>query len=281
MESTSLNDCENAAAAHSACAVAAARNPQQQGHQGLQPSSSVPPQHSVASASPKSSIARTTHLGALEQDGVLDDIFSFVGAGEHLYAAGVCKQWRRIYMEFCVSVVEPVHTTVKRNALVTESRLLLALSCGLTVAGWAFEKKMLAEYICRHSAQPEQVVALLREQGLRWSVTLTTEAAYFGKLDFLQWLCRNYCPWHVDSVLINGSCSNAVTLLEWLYAIAEPWSSETKQSMLERAIACNQLDTVEWLQQHGVRLQPRPAVTAWQLLSSNWNQWLVNDLQQW
>jgi hypothetical protein len=286
MEVTQLKDCQNAADLESAIAARCEASVQlEAGKLWLEASDCmhqrVPRQCSVASVSTRSLSARTMHLTALEEDGVLDHIFSFVGAGEHLYAAGVCRQWRCRYLQFCTSSSGPVQTTLKRSALVTESRLQLALSCGLTVAGWAFDKQMLAEHICRRSAQPEQVVALLREQGLRWSFTLPAEAAYFGKLALLQWLCRNYCPWQLDSVLISASCSSGVPLLEWLHTITAPWSSETEQAMLERAIACNQLNTVEWLQEHGIRLKPRPVVTAWQLLSNNWNQWLVNDLVQW
>jgi hypothetical protein len=75
----------------------------------------------------KASSHISTQLGRVH-DAVLDHIFSFVGAGEHLYAAGVYKQWRCIYMQICVGNVELVHTIAKRNALVTESRLQLALS---------------------------------------------------------------------------------------------------------------------------------------------------------
>jgi hypothetical protein len=142
MENTQLKDCKNAADLESAIAARCEAIVQlEAGKLWLKASDCmhqrVPRQCSVASVSTRSLSARTTHLTALEEDGVLDHIFSFVGAGEHLYAAGVCRQWRCRYMQFCTSSSGPVQTTLKRSALVTESRLQLALSCGLTVASCA------------------------------------------------------------------------------------------------------------------------------------------------
>jgi hypothetical protein len=47
----------------------------------------------------------------------------------------------------------------------TESRLQLALSSGLTVTGWTFSSWHKADLICRYSLEPEAVMTLLRDHG--------------------------------------------------------------------------------------------------------------------
>jgi hypothetical protein len=76
----------------------------------------------------------------LDRDDLLDYVFSYVGGGDHLYTGGVSRKWRGRYMQYCAqnssSEFDVKLATRHRSVLITESRLQLALSNGLTVEGW-------------------------------------------------------------------------------------------------------------------------------------------------
>jgi hypothetical protein len=136
-------------------------------------------------------------VSPLDRD-VLDYVFSFVGGGDYLCVGGVSRRWRGKYMQYCVhnstSELDGKLVTRLRSVLMTESRLQLALSSGLTVEGWTFDKQPQAELICKHSLEPEKVMTLLRAHGVPWSTMLCTGAAILSKLALLQWLHFNSCP---------------------------------------------------------------------------------------
>jgi hypothetical protein len=94
----------------------------------------------------------------LEKDDILDHIFGFVGGGDHLYTAGVSRRWRGRYLRHCVLNCthkrEKKHVTRHRSVVMTADRLKLALSSGLSVAGWAMSTPAYAELIGKHSTEP-------------------------------------------------------------------------------------------------------------------------------
>jgi hypothetical protein len=79
-------------------------------------------------------------------------------------------------MQYCAkSSLSQFHgklVTRHRSAVTTESRLQLALSSGLTVAGWTFSKVPQARLIYMHSLEPEKVMTLLRVHGAPWCTLL-------------------------------------------------------------------------------------------------------------
>jgi hypothetical protein len=80
----------------------------------------------------------------LNRDEVLDQIFSYVGGGDHLFAAGVSRRWRDRYLRHCAlhstGKRDEVYVTSHRHALLTERTLLLALNSGLSVKDWTMSR---------------------------------------------------------------------------------------------------------------------------------------------
>jgi hypothetical protein len=133
----------------------------------------------------------------------------------------------------------------------TESRLQLALSSGLTVTDWTFATSKKAKLICYHSLEPEKAIALLRVHGVPWSTMLCAGAAYFNNLTLLQWLHSHSCPWHAPAVLNHAGAYGSVAMLEWLSTVTDPWSSQVKLSMLQAAGCHSNLPTTKWLKAQG------------------------------
>jgi hypothetical protein len=130
-------------------------------------------------------------VSPLDKDVILDRVFRFVEGGDHLYFGGVSRRWRGRYLRHCVQnaafMNEGKCVTRHRSALMTESRLQLALSNGLTVKDWTFATRTQAKLICYHCLEPERVMALLRVLGVPWSTDLCYHAAGYDKLALLQW----------------------------------------------------------------------------------------------
>jgi hypothetical protein len=103
----------------------------------------------------------------------------------------------------------------------TESRLQLALSSGLSVAGWTFSSHSHVELMCNFSLEPEKVLTLLRLHGVPWDTELCNGAAYYNKLPLLQWLHTHSCPWD-ELVLVHSSARGSVAMLEWLSTVTAP-----------------------------------------------------------
>jgi hypothetical protein len=191
----------------------------------------------------------------LERDDLLDDVFSYVGGGDHLYTGGVCRRWRGLYLSHCINStsneLDKKFVTRNRSALMTESRLQLALSSGLSIEGWRFATWQSADLICKHSLEPERVVALLRVHGMTWCIELCNSAAYFNKLALLQWLHSHSCPWEADSVLHHASVYGSVAMLEWLFTVTAPWTSDDLHDMFQGAGCYSNIPAAQWLRAHG------------------------------
>jgi hypothetical protein len=197
----------------------------------------------------------STAESPLDRDDVLDDVFIFVGGGDHLYVGGVSRRWRDRYKQHCENNSESEFdgklVTRHRSVMMTENRLKLALSRGLTVAGWTFDSWSHAGLICKHSLEPEQVMTLLRVHGVPWSVHLCSAAAFFNKLALLHWLHAHSCPWDEESVLYSASARGTIAMLDWFLTVVSPWSPRVKQRMLQAAACENTLTVVQWLRAHG------------------------------
>jgi hypothetical protein len=141
-----------------------------------------------------------------------------------------------------------------RSALVSDSRLALALACGHQASKWDFSKWSHAAALCRCSHAPVAVLARLRLFGVRWGSALWRNATLFGLLPLLQWLHASSPGRRCDArVLNNASMSGSVPLLHWLLTVTEPWSQRTLQYMLEYAGWCNKLSAAQWLRSRGAQ----------------------------
>jgi hypothetical protein len=192
----------------------------------------------------------------LDKDEVLDQVFSFVGGGDHLYAAAVSRRWRGRYLLYCgltgTSKYNKKLVTTHRSAVLTESRLQIALASGVSAEKWDMSNPAYAELICKRSTEPQKVMALLRLHGVLWAGTLCTYAAFHGKLLLLQWLHISSCPWEQTNVLYSASRSGNVAMLEWLLTVTTtPWAGSVKQGMLALATWFNKLAVAQWLRAHG------------------------------
>jgi hypothetical protein len=196
----------------------------------------------------------STAESPLERDDILDYVLSLVGGGDHLYTGGVCRRWRGRYLQYCAkhkSKHKKQCVTRQRSVLMTESRLKLALSSGLTVTDWRFDTVQKAELICKLSLELEKVMALLRVHVVPWSTKLCEGAARYNKLEQLRWLRANSCPWKAERVLRYASMHGAVAMLQWLLTVTAPWSPDIKRAMLHAAACHNTISVVQWLRAPG------------------------------
>jgi hypothetical protein len=167
----------------------------------------------VAAGSSKRQRLQDCSVSPLARDDVLDNVFSYVGGGDHLYTGGVSRRWRGRYIQYCAQTSSAESdkklVTRHRSVLLTESRLQLALDSSLTVTDWTFDSWSRAMLICHYSLEPEKVMTLLRVHGVPWSINLCNSAAYHNKLSLLQWLHAHSCPWHEEALLL---CAGALAV---------------------------------------------------------------------
>jgi hypothetical protein len=149
---------------------------------------------------------------------MLDTVFSFVGTNDYFYTAAVCSNWRRRYLKLCYSEAEerskayPTLSTVftaaaavttqskcttsYRSAIMTTARLQLALKNTLTAEQLQASTLIFAKDIVCHSLEPVGVLGLTKLHELGWDSVLCDAAAYYGKLQLLQWLHERGCHQH-------------------------------------------------------------------------------------
>jgi hypothetical protein len=206
----------------------------------------------------------TTH--AELSDEILDRVFGYVGRGDHLFVAGVSRNWRGRYMQLknCsfseARLLSGIRTgTRHRSALMSLSRLQYAQACGLTVTDIDLTKDAYAEAVCQQSLEPLAVVTELRLHGAIWDKVLCSHAAFNGELQLLIWL-RNYgCPWNEERVLLNASSRGNMQLLEWLQTVTarSVWSSDVQTRMLNQAGHFGRMEAAQWLRSCGARWPER------------------------
>jgi hypothetical protein len=184
-----------------------------------------------------------------------DHMFSYVGGGDHLYVAGVSRKWRGRYMQHCAKTATRAHdkkfVTSYRSTIISECRLQHAEVNGFAVTHLDITKISDAAMICQYSLEPQQVVTVLKLHNAAWDYVICREAAYFGKLDLLQWLHKNDCQRNERNVLLNASRGGSVPMLEWLMSVTEPWSEDSTFKMLTNAASCDKLAAAQWLRDRG------------------------------
>jgi hypothetical protein len=190
----------------------------------------------------------------LEVDGILDVVFSYVGIGDYMYTGVVSRRWYGRYTKLCHNKANEGGKkdklgTAHENALSTAARLQLALESSLTLLALQSNNK-LSQDLVKHSLEPVAVLTLARVRGLQWHRNLPNFSAFFGKLELLQWLHENRCPWDEANVCRNAARRGRIDMLIWLQQLTAP-PDGLKREMLAEAGWGNKLDAVKWLRQQG------------------------------
>jgi hypothetical protein len=192
-----------------------------------------------------------------DRDEVLDHLFSYVGGGDHLYAAGVSRRWRGRYLQYCAQTTTCAQdkklATRNRSVIMSKSRLLHAKANGFSIASLDMTQDKHAELLCKHSLEPERVLTVLHLHGVPWDVMMCRNAAFLNKLGLLQWLHSNDCEWEEGSVLCNASRGGSVPMLLWLVTVTQPWSEAILGEMLTAAASCDRLAAAQWLGARGAQ----------------------------
>jgi hypothetical protein len=92
---------------------------------------------------------------------------------------------------------------------------------------------------------------LAKLHDLGWDSALCDAAAFYGKLQLLQWLRECGCQWDERNVLRNAVGSGRLDMLKWLQEATVPWSNGLKKSLLWTAGHRSYLEVVQWLHAQG------------------------------
>jgi hypothetical protein len=182
---------------------------------------------------------------ALDKDEVLDEVFSFVGRQEWLYAGGVCRRWRGRYLSMCYKAVASKYTQKRKqkhccltshsSTFTTAARFALALESGLTLPVDSQGASRFFYNLPMLSQEPIGVLTLARVRGAAWHENMCSGAAYYGEFELLKWLHTSGCPWDPHLVATNairGQQRQHEPMLPWLLGIIEEWSQEDKNKLL-------------------------------------------------
>jgi hypothetical protein len=124
---------------------------------------------------------------------MLDSVLSLLGPVDYLFTAAVCKRWKSHYIQLFHCNENGSRKagdlcTSYRNAMYTAPRLKLALKSGLALASLESNASRLADDIAKSSLEPIAVVTTARLFAMKWNVELCNRAAFYGKLELLQFL---------------------------------------------------------------------------------------------
>eukprot|EP00953_Heterococcus_sp_UTEX-ZZ885_P012061 6937-Heterococcus_DN1.PRE.1 len=135
----------------------------------------------------------TSSTSALDNDVILDAVFSYVGIKDYIFVAGVNRRWRVRYLKLCYS--EAADDTDKdklctsfKHAAMTAARLQVAFDSGLTVADLQNNQSASARALARTSLEPIAALTLARVYGLQRTDEYTQDAAIRDDVHLLQWL---------------------------------------------------------------------------------------------
>jgi hypothetical protein len=198
-------------------------------------------------------------LSPLDNEDTLDLVFDFLGIGEYLYAAGVSRGWRASYIRLCYDMAaedddsEDLLWTSDICAIMTAAGLQLALESHLTVQD-LYEHEDLAEELVLYSLEPIEVLVLLKTYDMPWPEEIACCAAYYSKLQLLQWLHERQClcsQCDQSSILIAAATNGSDDVLNWLHSISDEWSAYEMTEMLFLAGWHDRLEVVQWLREIG------------------------------
>jgi hypothetical protein len=166
-----------------------------------------------------------------------DTVFSFVGVEESVYAAGVSRKWRVRYLKLCYSEAasETCVLNIKKSCAFTAvtrtaARLQVALDSGLTVAHLQQCQYTSANAMVYTSLEPLAVLNLVKLHGLKWTDSLTQNAARRNDLQLLQWLAESGCPC-AQGVGSWALEHNNMEMLQYAHSVAL-FPTKQKQALL-------------------------------------------------
>jgi hypothetical protein len=84
---------------------------------------------------------------------------------------------------------------------------------------------------------------------MRYPDDIASEAAFYGRLQLLQWLRERRCPWEDTKVLCNAAASGSVEMLTWLQSVTAPWADDLQGELLIEAAVNDELDAAKWLKE--------------------------------
>jgi hypothetical protein len=218
----------------------------------------------------KRSSGAAVSASALSERAILQQIFSYVGMKEWLYVAGVCSDWRALYLQllasqpraklphhkrrFCDEVTQT--QTTHAAALASVTRLELALQCGISYCDLLAEQ---AGAMCTR----ERLQQLI-ENGLGLRAALCTGAARAGRVRTLMWLKQQRCPFDLCKVLTAALQHAHLQVLDWvrddeqlwsevlIHLPFEPGSSVIGASLLEAAASSASTLVLSYMQVNGL-----------------------------
>eukprot|EP00953_Heterococcus_sp_UTEX-ZZ885_P002832 2051-Heterococcus_DN1.PRE.2 len=95
--------------------------------------------------------------------------------------------------------------------------------------------------------------AHLRSIGCDWPVHACNYAAVRGHIETLHWLRQNGCPCNIADVCSAAARYGSTSILNYVNEQWEVMSAELLTKSLLQAGVYNQLETVQWLRQHGAQ----------------------------
>jgi hypothetical protein len=190
----------------------------------------------------------------LDDDEILDAVFSYIGVGDYIYTGAVSRRWNGRYTKLCYNKAKEGKKykliTAHKSALFTAARLQLAMKSSLTISALENNSKM-SSYITLRSLEPIAVLTLAREHGLQWQRDLPKFSALFGKLELLRWLYDCGCRWKEKDVCVQAARRGDVDMLAWLQQVTRSWSRSRKREMLFAAGWSKTMSAAKWLRQQG------------------------------
>jgi hypothetical protein len=189
----------------------------------------------------------------LDKDELLDTVFSYVGDGDYFFAAGVCRRWRGRYIKLCyykaiaADHIDKLRTTFS-SAFMTAARLQLALKSGLQVEK-LHDYEDLANDIAKHSLEPIEALTVAKTYDMRYPGDMANDAAYYGRLQLLQWLHERRNAWSDADVLDWAARGGSLDVLIWLQSVTAPWTDAKKVHMMQCAADHGRVDGAKWLRE--------------------------------
>jgi hypothetical protein len=192
----------------------------------------------------------------LSSDQILDAVFTYVGIGDYVYAGGVSRRWKGRYVKLCHSSAakgkKDKLVTTYASALMTATRLQLAMDSRLELAGLHLNQCRTARIIVMSSLEPIALLSLLKLYDFKWGPWLTFFTASRNMPQLLQWLHKYRCPMTVGDAALGAVRNDNVEMLEWLRSLDSAWTAETKQRLLWRAGKLGHIASLKWLREHGI-----------------------------
>jgi hypothetical protein len=129
------------------------------------------------------------------------------------------------------------------------ARLHVALDGSLTMRMLQEDMTRLIRDITACSLEPIAVLKLARARGLPWSHDMPLYAAFYNKLELLQWLRSVNCPWKVNAVIQNAPIKGGTELLEWLQSqVGRELLATHARFMTQNAENHGNFEAVQWIE---------------------------------